>query len=592
MGLSGKQKKIIKKQVREKSLKVMSGELGAEEKEIEKYLIKIWGEKKFQRVVNEVKLNERKETGGSRNFELEGMSPDNFSFRKWVKDNKWKILLILGITFLAYVNAWGAEFLSDDIPAITGDPRVKEWDFVWNNLLNVPRRLYYFLVINTFGLVPAAFRFIGIASHLLMAAAVFLLVELLVGRRVGFLAGILVGVHPIMIEAVTWISGGGHSQYSLFVVISFILYILAGKNRKYYWWSLISFFMALEFSEKSMMFPGLLVMYHLLFARKQRKWQELIPFFALDSIWIWWNLKHLFNRVSYLAEQFSGGVKSQPENPFVHIPIAISSYLNLIFWPDKLTLYHSELTFTKNEYVAMTVETLIFLGIIGWSFWQGLKESKMARQICFWLSWLVIGLSVTLTPFGVSWVVAERYVYLGAIGILIVIAIGVDWLSKKKNFYTVVMTIFGMVVLGLFVRTIVRNHDWKNQDNLWISAARVSPNSAQNHNNLGDMYQRWGDFDKSIEHFKRAIEINPRYAAANHNLANVYFRKKEFEKAIEHYQKAIEFRPGLWQSHRELSRVYYILEDYVLSKQELEKAIEINPEDEELKQLMQQVFSK
>jgi len=587
MGLSGKEKKLIKKKVRVKSLEDIAEDLGVEEKEVEKYLIKIWGKKKFQRVVSgvEQKGKHREVVGGEINL-------GNFSFKKWVKDNKWRILLILGIIFLAYINAWGAEFLSDDIPAITGDPRVKTWDFVWANLLNVPRKMYYFLIINTFGLVPAAFRFIGIASHLLMAVAVFLLVELLVGKRVGFLAGILVGVHPIMIEAVTWISGGGHSQYSLFVVISFILYILAGKNRKYYWLSLISFFLALEFSEKAMMFPGILVMYHLLFVGKKRKWQDLIPFVLLDSIWISWNLKNLSGRVSYLATTFSAGVKSQPKNPFVHIPVAISSYLNLIFWPDKLTLYHSELTFTKNEYVVMTILTVLFFGIILWSFWQAIKNNKMAKQVCFWLSWLVIGLSVTLTPFGVSWVVAERYVYFGAVGILVIIAIGIDWLSKRKNWYTAVMIGFAIISSLLFIRTIVRNNDWKNQDNLWIAAARVSPNSAQNNNNLGDMYQRWGDFDKSIEHFKRAIELNPRYAAANHNLANVYFRKKEFEKAIEHYQKAIELRPGLWQSHRELSRVYYILEDNVLSKQELEKAIEINPEDKELQELLIQLFSK
>jgi len=587
MGLSGKEKKLIKKKVRVKSLVDIAEDLGVEEDEVEKYLIKIWGKKKFQRVVNEVK-----QEGKHREIAVEEINLDSFSFKKWIKENKWKILLILGITFLAYINAWGAEFLSDDIPAITGDPRVKTWDFVWANLLNVPRKFYYFVIINTFGLVPGAFRFIGIASHLLMVVAVFLLGELLVGRRVGFLAGILVGVHPIMIEAVTWISGGGHSQYSLFVVISFILYILGGKNRKYYWWSLISFFMALEFSEKAMMFLGILVMYHLLFVGKKRKWQDLIPFVLLDSIWIWWNLKNLSGRVSYLATQFSGGVSSQPKNPFIHIPVAISSYLNLIFWPDKLTLYHSELTFTPNQYVIMTIVTVLFFGIILWSLWKGIKDNKMAKQVCFWLSWLVIGLSITLTPFGVSWLVAERYVYFGAVGILMAIAIGVDWLSKKRGWYEAVMIGFSLIAGLLFIRTIVRNHDWKNQDNLWISAARVSPNSAQNHNNLGDMYQRWGDLDKAVEHFSRAIEINPRYAAANHNLANTYFRKKEFEKAIEHYQKAVELRSGLWQSHRELSRVYYTIGEKDLAKQELEKAIEINPEDETLQQLMQQLFSE
>jgi len=587
MGLSGKEKKLIKKKVRVKPLVDIVEDLGVEEKEVKKYLLKLWGKKKFQRVIRGVD-----QAGKQRETIVEETDLNSFSFKRWVRENKWKILLILIITFLAYVNALGAEFLSDDIPGIVNKAEIKQWNWVWTNPFVFLRKLYYFLIINTFGLVPAAFRFINIVSHLLMGVAVFLLVELLVNKRVGFLAGILAGIHPIMVEGVTWISGGGHSQYSLFVVLALILYILGSKNRKYYWWALVSFFVALEFSEKAMMFPGILVMYHLLFVYKKRKLQDLISFIFLDGIWLWWNLSQLFNRTTYLATQFSGGALVQPKNPLIHIPVAISSYLGLIFWPDKLTLYHSELTFTKNQYVMMTILTVLFLGIILWSLWKAIKNNKMARQVCFWLSWLVIGLSVTLTPFGVSWVVAERYVYFGAVGIFVVIAIGIDRLSKKRGWYEAVMIGFSLIAMLLMIRTIVRNHDWKNQDNLWIAAARVSPNSAQNNNNLGDMYQRWGDLDKAVEHFSRAIELNPRYAAANHNLANTYFRKKEFEKSIEHYQKAIELRPSLWQSHRELARIYYTIGEKELSKKELEKAIEINPEDKELQQLMQQIFSE
>ncbi len=68
----------------------------------------------------------------------------------------------------------------------------------------------------------------------------------------------------------------------------------------------------------------------------------------------------------------------------------------------------------------------------------------------------------------------------------------------------------------------MRNFDWKNQDTLWLATAKTSPSSHQNHNNLGDLYARRGEYEKAVEEFKKAIELKPDYGDAYHNLANVY----------------------------------------------------------------------
>jgi len=62
------------------------------------------------------------------------------------------------------------------------------------------------------------------------------------------------------------------------------------------------------------------------------------------------------------------------ENPLIQVPIAISSYLKLIFWPDNLTLYHSELNFTQGQYSLMLITTFAFFALIAWAF-------KKNRQI-------------------------------------------------------------------------------------------------------------------------------------------------------------------------------------------------------------------
>jgi tetratricopeptide (TPR) repeat protein len=242
-------------------------------------------------------------------------------------------------------------------------------------------------------------------------------------------------------------------------------------------------------------------------------------------------------------------------NPLVQVPVAVAEYLKLAVWPSKLTLYHSEMFFSA---VGYWMRVGVVLGLIGMGLWGWLKGNGVWKRVSFWLGWLVVALSPTLTPLGVSWVVAERYVYLGAIGVWMLVGMVVDWLAQKEGLKEGVMMGFGLVAVLLMGRTWVRNANWQTPDKLWLSAERTSPNSPQNNNNLGDYYGRMGDLKRSEMHFLRAIAINPNYADAMHNLANTYVAMGQLDKAREYYQKALESKPKLWQSAEQLKR----LEEY------------------------------
>ena len=376
MGLTGKQKRLLRKKIRKQSLEQTVKQLKLDQAEAVKYLKKLG-----------YQVKERQEEKEEKQW---------LGLRQWVRQNRYRLAFLAGLVLLVYVNAWGAEFVSDDVYGISNNQYIGDWGRVFGNPIMFIRPLYYRVIYHWFGLVPAAFRSINIVSHVLMAVVIFLLVELIVKeRRIGFLAGILTAVHPIMVESVTWISGGGHSQYSLLAAISLALYILAGKNRKYYWWSVISFLMALLFSEKAASFPGILLLYQLLFDRK-RKWWELVPFFGLSGTWTYLNLRKVPARLGYLREEFASGGK--PVNPWLQLPVAIASYLGLIFWPDKLTLYHSEVMVSPAVFTIMTMVTGLVAGLGLVSFWLGLKGKQWAKQVCFWLGMFVIALLPTLLP--------------------------------------------------------------------------------------------------------------------------------------------------------------------------------------------------
>jgi len=491
----------------------------------------------------------------------------NFEFKNWLKNNSQALFILFLLVFISYVNSIGNQFVSDDILGILKNKKLDDWGRLFSNARIVfLRHFFYRLIILFFGRRPAFFRLLNIFFHLGSVFCFYLLFTLLIGAETAFLGAVLLAVHPIETETVTWISGGIYVQYSFFIIISLIFFVLKTKTQKYYFYSILFYLLALFSSEKAVAFPLIIFSFMLAFFNPKKEWKKIIPYFILSGIWISIYISKISARLEKLHPVEVAG--RQEVNFLLKIPIAIVSYLKLIFWPQGLTLYHSELRFHPKIFYIYLFFFLLFTASIIFFYFKD-------KKIFFGLSLLPLSLAPTLTPFAVAWVVAERYVYLGAMGIFLVTAIAVKKLAENQALKKAVYILFGLIVLSLSMRTMFRNKDWHNQDSLWISAARNSPNSPQNNNNLGDLYARRGDFEKAVFHFQKAIKLRPGYAAAYHNLANVFLQMEEFDKAEENFKKALDFNPQLWQSYQALGVIYQHLGEKEKAKEYLEKAKEL-----------------
>lgn len=565
MALTGKEKKYIKKNLKKKTINKIASELAIRPEEIEKYLEKLWGKKKLERFLNKT------------------VSPEKKSFSLWIKKNRLALIGLAFLVFIAYANSLNNEFLSDDIGAILENKDLDSSQYFLSQPFSFIRALLYFGVNKLFGRVPFYFRLINVFFHLGSVLILYGLISLLIDSLTGFLAASILAVHPIIIESVAWISGGPHTQYSFFLLLALLLYLFSQKKKKFYFLSLFSFLLGLFSAEKAIIFPIILFLFIFAFEDIKKKWPKTIPFFGISLTYGLSFISKIFQRAVNLQEVHY----QTPEinNPFYQIPIALVSYLKLVFWPKDLTLYHSEMVFTDIQFLIMFIIFLGFLGLIAYAF-------KKNKSVFFWLCFFIIALSPTLLPFGLAWIVAERYAYLGVIGIFASLAILIKKLNQKKEIKNIPLVLFFLTLLALTARTIRRNIDWKNQDNLWLAAAKTSPSSAQNHNNLGDLYGRRNELNKAIEEFQKAIELKPNYASAYHNLANIYWRKGEREKAVTTYQKGIEIDPNLWQSHQNLAAIFFELKRFDLSEEHLKKAIEINPQETSLYLNLSVVYSQ
>lgn len=562
MALTHYQKNYIKRNVRRLPLAKIAADLNVPEKEILQYLQNRWQKEKYQKFVAGQKEKDVQREKG------------NFQWKNWLLNN-WKILVFLAfLAFAVYLNSLANEFVSDDISGIAQNKSIINPSYIVARFPFTFRAFVYFITYKIVGANPFLYRLTNVIFHIGVVWLVYFLVNLTIRSRLtAIFTSTILAVHPILIESVTWVSGGVHAQYSFFFLLALISYILSKNYRKMYVLSIFAFILSLSSSEKAVSLFLIFFLFEVSFGNLKNNWRKLIPFTVISVIFGLFLTGLLGERVTALES----GYYTEPGfyNPFVQIPIAITSYLQLILWPKDLSFYHSEMAFSQGEYFIRLGIFISFLIAIVYFF-------KKDRRIFFWLLFFLISLLPTITPFKISWIVAERYVYLGSIGIIVIAALLLEKIGELIKNQKVSLVLLFFVVILLSMRTITRNTDWKRLDTLWLSTAKTSPSSPQNHNNLGDYYSRQGNLEKASEEFKLAIKLQPNYGDAYHNLANAYQQMGKTDLAIENYQKALSFNPSLWQSHQNLAAIYFAQQDLTFAENHLQKAIAIEPKNTNL----------
>lgn len=564
MALSGEQKQYIKKHVWQFSPAQIADALGLSEREIHDYLKKRWRPEKYQKYLSRLNMQENP-------------TLQSFSLKRFFFENHRIILLLTALVFVTYANSLRNGFVSDDIPAFPDNPDLGSVHYIFSNgLIGLITRLLYFVTYRVGGLNVFLFRLPDLFFHLGAVLAAFLILSLVAKKPWAVMAAALFAVHPMLSESVTWISGGPYALFSSLFLVSLAAYILSDQNRKYYYISLVAFFLAVTLSEKATVLALIFPLYEIAFGSLRKKWKKYWPYLGISFVFGIYFLSKISQRVSVLATNYY--LAPGKDSLLIKIPTSVYSYFRIIFWPDNFSLYHTEMVFTRTQYYGTVLVFLAYLALIIFAFY------KKNKAIAFWLTFFIIPLLPTLSPLRVAWTVAERYAYLSTLGILATVAWVFYKISSYEKLKIPVYTIFSIILIALSVRTIVRNSDWKNEETLWIATEKTSPSGPNIHNNMGAVYQQKNQYDKAIAEFNLAIEINPQYADAYHNLANTYLQMGQFNEAIKNFQKAVELNPLLWQSHQSLAMIYYNQGAYSLADDELKKALEINPTDPQLRQ--------
>jgi tetratricopeptide (TPR) repeat protein len=91
---------------------------------------------------------------------------------------------------------------------------------------------------------------------------------------------------------------------------------------------------------------------------------------------------------------------------------------------------------------------------------------------------------------------------------------------------------------------------------LQTSLFMKDPLTAEEHNNLGVIYEREGKHELAVREYKKAISNDNSLITPYINLGNVYFKEGEFTEAEKSYKKALELDEASLEASNNLASLY------------------------------------
>ncbi len=481
-----------------------------------------------------------------------------FSFRKDLQKPRAIFLMLTLITLITYFNSFRNGFISDDISAILFNPNIQNFGHQISSYIGLGTDFSNFFIYKFFGANPVPYRFLNILFHIVNTWLIYLLLTMLNKKKIAFFAACIFAVHPVFVESVTWISGGNHSRYATYFLLSFIFYLRSSKNMKLYILSVCAFAIALQINIKAISLPLTFLLYELIKGTLKKNWRLTIPYILLSCF----ALVRVSKVIGGFASQSYADARpalalslNLQDDMFLRIPYAIYSYLILFAFPINLTFFHLGWIYAWYEYLFIGIVFLLYCSSIVYFF----KKNKF---IFFWLVFFIIPILPELTPVRVSWIVAERYAYISGISFAVLVAMIIQKLISIPRFKLFGYVLFVVLTATLMLRTVARNNDWRNELSFWEATARVSYDSYRAHNDLGNVYLRNHNFQEADESYAKSLAIYPKFPLAHLNRAILYSETNRMDEALASAKIALALYPDFWLVPQTIGRIYFKTQNY------------------------------
>jgi protein O-mannosyl-transferase len=507
----------------------------------------------------------------SANNTVEVVSPERgLGIVQIIKEN-WKFLLIILVgIFTVNFNALNANFVSDDYASITQNTQIYDFKTMLNSFNSTSISTY--MLGNIAGISdPMMYHLFSVVLLGVICIIAFVVVYKVYNLQIALLAISIFAFHPIHVEAVTWISGKPYLFIAFYVLLSFLFFIRFRDTGKkiFLFISAIAFILGFLTDNPRPFSIFIIIFLYILSTgiKGYKKYLKYIPYalgVAIVCLIVAW--PHILHRI----DAVNGGYNASESlfyDPFFQYPTGLAKYFQLLFLPVDLTLYHTMYVFP------VWLNWAILLSYLSLIIYFFIKD----RRYFFALSIIFAAILPSMMPIKVSWLVAERYMFLGSLGFCIFMALILNDLQSRIKH--IVPSIMVVILVFFCVRTFFRNIDWQTNHNLWVNTCQVSPNSHNAWNNIGDDYDKLKQYDNAIKGFTQSTLIKNNYADAYHNRANILFKIGRLDLARDSYMTALTYTPELYQTYLSLINIDLMEKKMDLALSDAQKALSLQPND-------------
>jgi tetratricopeptide (TPR) repeat protein len=354
-----------------------------------------------------------------------------------------------------------------------------------------------------------------------------------------FLVALLWTVHPVHSAAVDYISGRADSLAFGFAAGGWLLFLHA-RDLKSAWLRILLYLLAagvgllaLCSRETAGIWLFIFVLHNLFFATGWSRRGKIALLLASVVLFLTYvGLRQLpEHRFSPSADPgWSAPMRS------VLVLRALGDYGRLMVWPANLHMertvvnpdnyksYTSWQNSIASEYLSvlgLSVAALLILGC----YWRGHGQ----RTRIFGATWFVCGFLPVSNLFNLNATVAEHWLYLPSVGLLLWLAgAALDLPQRMRPMLTAAA---GIAVLALSVRSAERSSDWTTTEHFYKRTIAAGGNSARVSLNLGQLYAARGEYSRAEKIFREILRNVPDYPIAKSNLANALYHQARTKEA-------------------------------------------------------------
>ncbi len=499
---------------------------------------------------------------------------------------------VLSLTFLTFASTFTFGWVYDDPPQIPQDQYL-QWNrltylfthHLWASTAGTEARFYrpllslWFLINKSlFGLDPHWFHVTTVLVHVTATGMAFLIArKVLRDTGPALLAAAIFGVHPLQVEAASWISSVNDPLAAVLCFSSFLAYrkarAVGRTSGAGVWWviSAISFFLALITKEVSVTLPAIVLVDLWTSsdgtAATKASWRNVALGYGLTAA-LW-----LLLRTVILGQTATVGLLAAGTKTLLSGPKILLFDLYRVVFPVGLSPHYD---FRPVESGGM--QFLLTLGILAVLVWFAMAAARRNRQLWVAYAWLVFPLLPTTN---LGWMnqddfVHDRYMYISMLGVALLVGSAFAALRRKWPDAGLVPLFSGVLIVVMGFASAIQSQYWANDVFLFSRAVRIAPRNEWSHLNYGAAlsarnrfgeaavefvesfklkaswqaadfagysYQRSGDLSQAEHWFTVAVEENPALATAWFGLAQIRLEQHHPSEAIGFLKQALAIQP-------------------------------------------------